>query len=877
MTILAQQRQNNCQKYLRTFKKEHLDTQQYAQEILRGRNNCFVNAVLTSNNMRAYCASLVKRRHHPTQRQGEKRGYEPTIVVGTHTIKKEQKLELFFVSYVLEHLQPNASAFGYIVGFDGKSHRIQLANSTKTLTPLLVPLQEWSHMLSPEEPPPILNKHCVVCQFRFHCQRSAKQEDHLSLLDRISTPKALHRYEKKGIFTVKQLSYTFKLRKRKKRSKNPQPITYNPELQALAIREQKIYIHELPKLSRACRELFLDIEGIPDQHFYYLIGLLVCEGEAMTYCPFWANAYEDEARVWQQFLKKLDCYPDTLVYHYGNFEPRTLAKLAKRYGTDITHLTDRLINVNAQIFGKVYFPTYSNGLKEIGHFLGVEWTAPDASGIQSLVWRHRWEETENERYRRQLMSYNQEDCQALKVLTDKLSTIKDSANALSEVDFANQPKHRATTVGKQIHSQFESILKFAHANYYKRKFIRFRQEHSDEQEKKHAASARKTRKHGHKAKPRAKKITHVPSASCCHWCQSTKIKLTQHISRKLIVDFVLTKSGIRKTITQYLGAMVQCLNCRKFSIPPALQKYTRPQLYGHGFKAWHVYQRVALRLPYDLIAESAEEQFHEKVHGADVARFINEFGLYYGKAEQLIIQHLLQSPFMHVDETPINIRGVSQYVWVFTNGQHVVFKLRESREANIVHEFLADYDGILISDFYSGYDAVTCRQQKCWPHLIRDLNDDLWASPFDIEFERFIAEVRDLIIPIMADVQKYGAKKYHLNKFMKSIETFYDCVITDKYYKSEVTTKYQKRFARYRESLFTFLQHDGIPWHNNTAETALRHLTTQEQISGTFHEATTHNYLVLLGIRQACRFQGESFFKFLFSEELYLEHFKERK
>jgi len=103
-------------------------------------------------------------------------------------------------------------------------------------------------------------------------------------------------------------------------------------------------------------------------------------------------------------------------------------------------------------------------------------------------------------------------------------------------------------------------------------------------------------------------------------------------------------------------------------------------------------------------------------------------------------------------------------------------------------------------------------------------------------------------------VQKYGAKKYHLNKFMKSIETFYDCVITDKYYKSEVTTKYQKRFARYRESLFTFLQHDGIPWHNNTAETALRHLTTQEQISGTFHEATTHNYLVLLGIRQACRF-----------------------
>jgi Transposase IS66 family len=60
-----------------------------------------------------------------------------------------------------------------------------------------------------------------------------------------------------------------------------------------------------------------------------------------------------------------------------------------------------------------------------------------------------------------------------------------------------------------------------------------------------------------------------------------------------------------------------------------------------------------------------------------------------------------------------------------------MFTLKETREADFVHELLRNYKGVLISDFYPGYDAVECRQQKCWVHLIRDLNDDLQENPFD--------------------------------------------------------------------------------------------------------------------------------------------------
>ena len=75
---------------------------------------------------------------------------------------------------------------------------------------------------------------------------------------------------------------------------------------------------------------------------------------------------------------------------------------------------------------------------------------------------------------------------------------------------------------------------------------------------------------------------------------------------------------------------------------------------------------------------------------------------------------------------------------MFTDGKHVVFKLTATRETTLVHEMLAQYEGVLVADFYAGYDAVPCRQQKCLVHLIRDLNDDLWSNPWNSEFESFV-------------------------------------------------------------------------------------------------------------------------------------------
>jgi predicted RecB family nuclease len=208
-------------------------------------------------------------------------------------------------------------------------------------------LRAWLGAAPADPPPIVLNKHCPSCQFRALCREKAEKEDDLSLLDRV-TPKVMRRYHKKGIFTVTQLSYLFKPRRSRKQSKKT-TTPHKLELQALAVRTNKIYIQELPVLSRHSVELFLDIEGIPDQHRYYLFGLLVYDNGDCSYYPFWGDTAQDEERIWHQFLEKVNEYPKAPIYHYGTYEPGAIEKLATRYQTDCGHIKQRMVNVLALI------------------------------------------------------------------------------------------------------------------------------------------------------------------------------------------------------------------------------------------------------------------------------------------------------------------------------------------------------------------------------------------------------------------------------------------------------------------------------------------------------------------------------------------------
>lgn len=828
-----------------------------------------VTATLEARDLVAHCDGLTKAR---TASGLTRHTYEPMIIVGTHSVTQEQKVALSFCGFVLGELQSQLPVAGSILNAAEKPHRVRLSSSYRTTTSIIETLRGWVASPLVDPPPVILNPHCPYCPFRKECRAQAIKADDLSLLDRI-TPKVRKKYQKKGIFTVEQLSYVFRPRRRKK---GKSMLRFSPELQALAIRTNKIYLQHVESHERPGIELFLDIEGVPDEHFNYLIGLLIIQGDSITYRSFWADNRECEKRIWTELLEEINHHPGVPVYHYGRYESKAINTFIQRYGGDMDALMKRLVNVNSWIYGKVYFPVRSNSLKEIGKFVGAHWSSPNASGLQALAWRHRWEETADGNYKQLLLRYNEEDCRALHVLVNAVSALKYGAESKNpSVELANQPKQHATHVGEEIHRQFDWICRSARADYDRNKIALGLTASKDRGKTKLGAPM------GHQAYQRiapgkARKIIRVRPCRKCPRHRDEILRRSDAVAEHTVIDLAFSQNGCRKFATTYVGAKGYCPRCNKEYKPPAINKLG-VQAFGHGFRAWGIHQKIVLRLPYRLIIRVMEDMFGESVTPASIVNFITSFAKEYAATEDLLVGRILKSPFIHVDETRLNIQGVNHYVWVFTDGKHVVFRLTETRQATVAHEFLKGYTGVLVSDFYPGYDSVKCLQQKCLVHLIRDLNDDLWGAPFNTELELFVTEVRNLLVPILQTVERRGLKKRYLNKFKKSVDRFYRKTILAREYESEVTRTYQKRFQRYRDSLFLFLERDNIPWNNNMGERAIRELSVQRKISGTFFKSLAPRYLLLLGIAQSCRFQEKSFLKFLVSHEKDVDGFKATK
>ncbi|KXB00153.1 hypothetical protein AKJ40_01775 [candidate division MSBL1 archaeon SCGC-AAA259M10] len=79
---------------------------------------------------------------------------------------------------------------------------------------------------------------------------------------------------------------------------------------------------------------------------------------------------------------------------------------------------------------------------------------------------------------------------------------------------------------------------------------------------------------------------------------------------------------------------------------------------------------------------------------------------------------------VHVDETSFSVGGEYWWLWSFSNDEHVLYRLVNSRGSNVLEEVLGeDFDGWIISDGLSAYSAFTEKQQRCWSHLFREAED----------------------------------------------------------------------------------------------------------------------------------------------------------
>lgn len=225
----------------------------------------------------------------PSTGKGTLSEFIPIRFVQANKIDKDEKLLLSFDAFVLSESLRREIRFGTIIhGSDSATLQLRVSMFTDAVGERIEKIA--AVLSSPVPPELVLNRHCAECEFRSRCRQKAKGTDDLSLLSGMSA-KERARHRSKGIFTVTQLSYTFRPRRTSKRAKNPaKPHHY--ALQALAIRENCIYIHGLPALPACTSKVYFDIEGLPDSNFGYLIGALVVTDNRELFYSFWADTVQ---------------------------------------------------------------------------------------------------------------------------------------------------------------------------------------------------------------------------------------------------------------------------------------------------------------------------------------------------------------------------------------------------------------------------------------------------------------------------------------------------------------------------------------------------------------------------------------------------------
>lgn len=412
-------------------------------------------------------------------RTGRKRKtYIPIIISPKEAVTKNEKVLLTVKTLLLNRVSSHLTEIGRIIyGKDSKTCCIKIKDYKRTSQRMLDELEIL--MRDNDKPLVYKNGNCQICEFEKNCRKHLIEKDDLSLLGSFSLKEIIKR-NKKGVFTINQLSYNFRPKKFRKTRERGRPFSY--ELKALAIRDKKTYVLNSPIESKPSKDdIYIDFEGLPDEKFVYLIGIVIKSNgseKEVVYYSFWADSKKHEKIIFQNLLKTISRYDDYAIYHYGSYEAKELKRVSRDYPELENLITSKIlqnsVNLLSHFYSNIYTPTFTNGLKDIGSFLGFKWSADNSSGIQSIAWRKNWELSNEDEYKEILLKYNSEDCNALIIVKewiDKLRAGKTSAinNAVGCVD---EIKHQSSyKFGKTefLIPDFEAINNCGYFNYQREK------------------------------------------------------------------------------------------------------------------------------------------------------------------------------------------------------------------------------------------------------------------------------------------------------------------------------------------------------------------------------------------------------------------------
>jgi transposase len=371
------------------------------------------------------------------------------------------------------------------------------------------------------------------------------------------------------------------------------------------------------------------------------------------------------------------------------------------------------------------------------------------------------------------------------------------------------------------------------------------------------------RPHGHKGCSREKPpnadeeinltISHCPD---CGGLLAAPCDVREHLQEDIV--------PAKKKVTVYRRYRYWCPCCKRLVEAPPAEGETPNARIGPVAVAWSVMLKQSLGMPFGKTARLLEDLCGLRVSPGALAHAAQRVAGRISPEIDYIREAVRGSPAVNVDETGWRVGGRNHWMWAFVTDRLTLYRIVPSRAGRIaVKELGKDFEGVVVADFFSAYNKLSCEQQKCTVHLLRELRDCAKKNKTQ-EFVTF----RKSLKRIIADAVRLVAKKDFNpvlceNLILRLHDRVYSLAVAD--YKNPDCRRLAKRLWQHGENLFTFLLYPGVVTpDNNRAERAIRPAVVLRKISGGSRTANGANASAdLLSLSQTCRLNGISFAPFL--------------
>jgi hypothetical protein len=353
------------------------------------------------------------------------------------------------------------------------------------------------------------------------------------------------------------------------------------------------------------------------------------------------------------------------------------------------------------------------------------------------------------------------------------------------------------------------------------------------------------------------KIVEVVLQKCplCGGRNLTECKEVEtHIQEDILLPQVIT--------TQFNKHHSYCRDCKRVVSGIGEGELPNSQI-GPAAKAVAVFMKYDIKVSDRDIQRIFKNLFGLKISIGAIPGFRNQLSRESLEIYEQMKKQLRKSSYVNADETGWRLDGDNQWLWSFSNNKISLYHIDKSRGQKVVKEILSEkYDGVLISDFLSAYNKIeTKAKQRCLIHLDRDLKKIMARFSADETITEWCRQLRELLKSAVELHKDYRANICSRNKFLKErkkIVSSLDIFEFPNILKEELP-RIAKRIKRHNEELFTFLFHEGIPFHNNHAEQQIRPNVLLRKITfGNRSISGAINHNVLMSIMQTAKLNNRN-------------------